>query len=241
MKTPKDVLALGRAIVQELDLPRRGATLERWLAHHLAEVLEQVDHAGDGDRPALERQAVELILTLWEKRWSLPVGFHPVSGYRRVIEVLDRLAPESNPWLHSGHRDELLDDMFQILSRCVVSGLLLTLEPGLRDLTPGEIKALGNREAALLSTLESWRRSHVRASPRFGFVHGGTKAVGTGMDDDAGKSTDVDEDHATEVRDVSEKDRLHAAIVEDLERMRIRLSELSDRWRKTRPNGSAIK
>ena len=232
-------MALGRAIVKELDLPQRGATLERWLAHHLAEVLDHVDHADDRDRPALEKRAVELILTLWEKRWSLPAGFGPVSGFSRAIEALDRLLPESNPWLMPG-RDDELRDMFDILSGCVVSGILLSLGPNSRALTPEERKALGDDEAALLTTLERWREHNVRANSKLDVEFVFTEVAGaSGEENEVGQRMDAHEDCLTE-RDVPDADRLQAVLIEDLERMQTRLSHLLSRWRKARPDEPEI-
>ena len=240
MKSPKDVLALGRAIVQELDLPTHGATLERWLAHHLAEVLDHVDHADERDRPDLERQAVELILTLWEKRWSLPPGFGPVSGYRRTIEILDRLAPDSNPWLRSKRSDELLCDMFDVLSRCVMSGLLLALGTNSGELTPEKKNALDDSEVVLLTALERWRKHYVPAKSKLDLEFVTSRAVSASSEREVAQPTDVDASQSTGGRDASDADGLHAALVEDLERMQTRLSDLLDRCRKARPKELGI-
>lgn len=70
---PKDPLALGRVIVDELELPATGATLERWMAHELADLLLRADRAeGALDRSALEERAMGLIVDLWNRREALP-------------------------------------------------------------------------------------------------------------------------------------------------------------------------
>lgn len=68
MKSPKDVLELGRAIVRELELEARGKVLERWLAHHLAELMAEADRAIGLEKAPAERQVVDLILRLWSRR-----------------------------------------------------------------------------------------------------------------------------------------------------------------------------
>ncbi len=64
VETSADVLGLGQAIVEELGLPPHAA-LERWMAHHLASILEEMDQTNDGDRSTLEDDAVALVLRLW--------------------------------------------------------------------------------------------------------------------------------------------------------------------------------
>ncbi len=98
LKSPKDILALGQAIVRELELDDRGAVLERWLAHHLAELMSEADREVGPTKAAAEQQAVDLILRLWMHRRVLPEPVDPLGGYRDAIAVLGRLMPEADPW-----------------------------------------------------------------------------------------------------------------------------------------------
>lgn len=229
MKLPKDVLALGRALVDELDLPARGATLERWMAHEVADLLLQVDQAEDAaERSALVERAVRLIVHLWSKRWSLPDGFGPVSGYRGVIEVLRRLDPGASPLVRLGPTDEVRE-MFEMLNRCVVGGLLLTLGRW-RRLTPQERDALDDDEAELVLALERSVEDYVQVTARFDteFIHVGESGNEVGEE---GASEVIDESLKVEGYRRPDVDRLHAAILENLKRMQEQLSRLLDRWR----------
>ena len=227
LKMPKDLLTLGRTIVEELDLPRRGATLERWMAHEVAGLLEREDGAENAaDRSAAGDRASRLILELWSRRWSLPEGFGPVSGYRKAIEMLYLLDADTKPLLRRGAAGEELSEMFDVLSRCLVGALLLAIEPYTRDVTAVESEALGEDEMAVVSLLERWRKRYVALAslPSVRFVRQG-EVVDT--KDPGGAEEGLDE----EGDNTPDEDQLRAAILEDLEGVQKRLSGLLDRWR----------
>ena len=46
LKLPSEVLKLGSRIVHELELDQRTSTLSRWMAHHLAEIIEAAEKGG---------------------------------------------------------------------------------------------------------------------------------------------------------------------------------------------------
>ena len=85
-RAPNDVVALGRAIVEGLDLPNVGATLERWMAHHLAGVLRELSETNEDGRSALEKEARELVVALWSRRWL--VG-RKAAQRRELMRLLD--------------------------------------------------------------------------------------------------------------------------------------------------------
>ena len=65
-KRSQDVIALGKTIVDELNLANSCETLAKWMAHYLSEQMKLVEDEAD---PALkqkaEQQCVELILQIW--------------------------------------------------------------------------------------------------------------------------------------------------------------------------------
>ena len=103
-------MALGQVIVRQLETESHGAVLERWLAHHLAEVMAEVDHAVGPEKADAESRAVDLILKLWTHRRALPEPVDPLGGFRKAIEVLGRLAPEADPWRRH-HRSGTYEDL----------------------------------------------------------------------------------------------------------------------------------
>ena len=67
--------------------------LERWLAHHVAEVIAEADQAVGPAKAASEARAVDLILQLWVHWRALPEPVDPLGGYREAVGVPDRLVP----------------------------------------------------------------------------------------------------------------------------------------------------
>ena len=244
MKSPKDVLALGQVIVRQLDLEDRGTVLERWLAHHLAEVIAEVDQAVGPAKAASEAQAVDLVLKLWAHRRALPEPADPLGGYRQAVEVLGRLVPEANPWAYLRRpetHDGLLREMFALLSRIVQAGLLLTQISRVRPVTAEESKGLEEEEIHLQSVFEQWMpffaRLPSRPDVKIEFVGAGAaEDTEIGVDEKLERVGDSDgRDHMSDEQATPTDARLHAAIVSDLEDMQSNLADLLTRWRNSSP------
>ena len=94
MKLPRDVLALGRHLVRELGFDDQRDTLGRWMAHHLAELINKAENGATGtERVRARKNATETILKIWEHRASLPGNAYPLAPYKDILKVLDRLRP----------------------------------------------------------------------------------------------------------------------------------------------------
>ena len=93
------VLELGRHLVNELGLGDSTDTLGRWMAHHVAELMERAAKESDPDlRRRAQDQAVETILRIWERRASLPRDADPLKKYARIVDLLAQLEEPPNPW-----------------------------------------------------------------------------------------------------------------------------------------------
>ena len=242
MKSPKDVLALGQVIVRQLELQDRGTVLERWLAHHLAEVLAEASRAVGPAKKASEAQAVDLVLKLWAHRRALPESVDPLGGYRKAVEVLGLLMPEANPWAHYSEPntyESLLRETFELLSMIAIAGVVLTQAPRVRPITEQELKALEKEERYLHSTLERWTlffaRSTSKPKTKIEIV-----STDTTEDAEADRESERVGDSSNQARTSGEQVRLdeadlHAAIVSDLERMQTDLTDLLTRWRESSP------
>ena len=233
MKSPKDVLALGQLIVRQLDLEEQGHVLERWLAHHLAEVMSEADEAVGSAKAEVEARAVDLILKLWTHRRALPEPIDPLGGYEKAIKVLGLLMPETNPWRHfrrSDTHEDLLFDMFGILSRIVVAGLLLTQVSRIGPITTEEFRGLEEEEIHLHSMLEEWKAVlHPQPRPEIeiDFID-----PAIDLDEVPENPTDSnDEDQNPNGQDARDENHFHSIILADLERVQITLAALLDRWR----------
>jgi hypothetical protein len=90
---PRDVLELGRALVEELGLDPGVDTLSRWMAHYIAELIEEAENAKVEDRPAKLATCADAILALWERRHQLPNGKRPFEDMEPILRVLESLDP----------------------------------------------------------------------------------------------------------------------------------------------------
>ena len=163
-------MALGRVIVRQLELQDSGTVLDRWIAHHLAEVIARGRTSLSGrQKVESEARAVDLVLKLWAHRRALPEPVDPLGGYRKAVEVLGRMAPDANPWAYyrqSGTYNDLLREMFELLSTIMVAGVLLTQVSRERPITEEESKALEEEERYLHSMLEQWMSFVVHWPPK---------------------------------------------------------------------------
>lgn len=157
--SPKDVLALGRRIVNELQLDARESVATRWLAHHAAELIQQAESSEGPEKTAAQERAVATILKLWEKRRELPGDVDPLGTYRKAIQVLARLAPDADPWTRyrgQGGFEDLLSHIFDIVRRSVVAGVLLTQVDRPSVVGTEKLSFLDPEEVTLHGALAEW-------------------------------------------------------------------------------------
>lgn len=242
MKSPKDVLALGQVIVRQLELQDRGTVLERWMAHHLAEVMVEASQAVGPAKEAAEARAVGLVVKLWVHRRALPEPVDPLGGYRKAVQVLSRLIPEANPWAYyrrSGTYEGLLGEMFELLGKIVLAGVLLTQVSRVRPVTEQEFMALEEEERYWHSTLEQWMpfiaRSPSRPEIEFEFVNTYTTEDAEPDRESERVGDSGDRERSSEEQVGSDEVSFHAMIVSNLERMQTDLADLLTRWRESPP------
>jgi hypothetical protein len=230
LTSPKDVLDLGESIVRHLQIDDRGAILDRWLAHHLAEMLSNVQQATGTEKEAAEGKAVDLVLKLWSHRRALPEAADPLGGYRDAIAVLGRLVPDANPWARyrgSQPKEHLLRELFTCMSKAVLGGILLSHLSRPRPTTPAEKKALQKEELILLEAMEAWMpfASPDAAVPdiRVVIMDAGTDTPETEVQKpEQPKSSGGDENLEESIR---------AVVTDNLELIQQRLAELTQRWK----------
>ena len=156
---PSEVLKLGSRIVRELRLEHTD-TLGRWMAHHLAEVLQDVDSAREDEKELVRNRAVDLILKLWSHKRSLPGAAYPLTNLERAISVLARLSPDTSPfqWIRTGEKEKLLARVFDGLRLVVIRGVILISRTS--DF-PEDYEAarpfLNEDEQKLLDAFKSWK------------------------------------------------------------------------------------
>jgi hypothetical protein len=110
--------------VEELELDPGVDTLARWMAHHLAELIDQADNAADpAVRAKASEQAVSTILRLWEHR-SAYKRINPLADLAPALSVLRALGAGAPPWMRSfsgssGNAAQLVYDLLRRLVICL--------------------------------------------------------------------------------------------------------------------------
>lgn len=158
-KLPNVVLKLGSRLVRELRLEHTD-TLGRWMAHHVAEVLQDVDSASEDDRELAHNRAVDLILKLWSHKRSLPGAAYPLSNLEHAISVLARLSPDTSlfQWISSDEKEKLLAQVFDGLRLVVIRGVILISKTSdFPDDYEATIPFLDEDEQKLLEAFKSWK------------------------------------------------------------------------------------
>jgi hypothetical protein len=94
-KQLREIIELGEALVAELGLDQSNDVLGRWMAHHLAKLIEAAKSAADDARVAAEDRCVTAILEVWRHRNCLPHGARPFEPAERVLDVITALDPDA--------------------------------------------------------------------------------------------------------------------------------------------------
>jgi hypothetical protein len=108
---------LGQRILNDLGLTNGVDTLSRWMAHRIAELIEQADQAyTPQERETARQECTELIIRLWERRWQRSNG-RPFSEIISDLEQLTapppsqygaEVSPSENTWIGAMSRLEQL-------------------------------------------------------------------------------------------------------------------------------------
>ena len=160
-KLPSEVLRLGARIVRELEVDQSTSTLNRWMAHHLAEVIKNAESEEGTSKDVLQEKAVRLVMDLWGNRRSLPGNAYPLSQLEDVISVIKRLSPEASPFRRRLGDDveELLSRVFNALQVVVIHGALLVAKDSeLTDDVETATPFLGDEEILVVETVKGWTK-----------------------------------------------------------------------------------
>lgn len=149
------MLALGEFLVKELKLRERGDWLERWLAHHLAELIARVDANGGAGELA---EATDIILRLWAGRANLPGTVNPLGRYREALEALLALREGQVPRVSFRSKPSSLVALCDRIPRLLQALLALSaVTQGGDEQTPRAVAdCLAEEERKLLASLEVW-------------------------------------------------------------------------------------
>jgi hypothetical protein len=219
--------------VRQLDLDARGELPSRWMAHHVAELIDAAEQSEGEEKRLAEERAVTLIQKLWSNRRALPSPADPLAGYAPAIKLLSTMVPGGDPWSVYGRQssnDGLLRDMYAALVHLVMSGLLLTRGQEIRAIDEAERRVLSEEELQLIGFFERWRPFFATPLPKEGALDELYKRFITGDLDPV-----VEEQAASKPDNAAlpDLDAERRAILSHAELFQARLATLIENWRKT--------
>jgi hypothetical protein len=158
------IIDLGERILAELEDDRTGNTLTRWLAHHVAGLVDAADRAraaGDADADARAAAARAAILELWQHHSAWPSGWPPARA-TAIVRLLQNLPDLEDPgWIRASALGRLQDLHHHVLA--LLAELVAVPGDGVEEgwlrstgqhLTPDEVTLL-TRAASAPQRLDS--------------------------------------------------------------------------------------
>lgn len=102
LKAQQEIVNLGKTIVKELELDPGVDTLSKWMAHYAAEKIKSAEELTGNKKSATEKECIEIILKLWEQRWSIPNTKPFLRDFEPLLETLEKLNPKNEvPFFYS--------------------------------------------------------------------------------------------------------------------------------------------
>ncbi len=157
-------MGLGQYLVHELDFEEGVNTLGRWMAHYLAELINEAENGSTvAKRTRARKEAAVTILKIWNHRMSLPGRAYPLSPYMDLLRKIDRLHLNNNPFRYIGQdtankKGVFAVELFDGLSRLIISLLLMDTDfrEESEEINPVAIAAMDETEQRLLTALQNW-------------------------------------------------------------------------------------
>lgn len=91
------VLALGRKIVEQLNLATSVNTLGRWMSHYIAELICKCESVETEHKADVQKECFDTILALWKHRSELPNGTRPFEDLEPITRAIESVDPEGKP------------------------------------------------------------------------------------------------------------------------------------------------
>jgi hypothetical protein len=112
LEAQKKINELGKTIVTELKLDPGIDTLSKWMSHYLAEKMELAKTLQGKEKIEVDKECVEIILKIWDKRWSIPNEKSFYNDFKPLMETIKKLNPnrEYPFFYHSAIQSELYNE-----------------------------------------------------------------------------------------------------------------------------------
>ncbi|UWQ50649.1 hypothetical protein K3720_04375 [Leisingera caerulea] len=166
----KSILTLGTALIKELELDDAD-TLDRWMAHHIADLMYRAENTTGPGKPEAERECRNAIVELWKHRAGHSRRLDRFGRSESLLQLLrrnrwERLSPpksvshsdekESDNWFRAAQElresfEELQRVAFELAARAIP-------ESERNSLDAAKGSSLLDKDAELLSTLVRWSK-----------------------------------------------------------------------------------
>jgi hypothetical protein len=93
--THKEVIQLGRLLVEQLGQEPATDMTCRWMAHHVAELIVEAEKAKGTKKASARERCVRTILDLWERNAVMPAGRQPFENFTPILATLDAINPDN--------------------------------------------------------------------------------------------------------------------------------------------------
>ena len=95
----EEILKLGKKLIKELELVYTGNTLARWMAHYLAELINNIDKCeSKEEKIKFQKECCNIILEIWQKRERVPIE-KPTDRLKPIIDVISLLKKNEHPFI----------------------------------------------------------------------------------------------------------------------------------------------
>jgi hypothetical protein len=94
LKVQQKIIELGKKIVKELELDPGVDTISKWMSHYLAERIELAKTLKGVKKKNADKECVEIILKLWDRRWLIPNKKPFFSDFEPLMKTLEKLNPD---------------------------------------------------------------------------------------------------------------------------------------------------
>lgn len=92
-ETKQKTINLGKLLVKELELEQSVDTLGRWMAHHLATKITEVENAKGKAKDTIEKECADLILKIWSHRRKKTANAKSFHNFEQIFDTLTQLNP----------------------------------------------------------------------------------------------------------------------------------------------------
>lgn len=97
---------LAREIIEEFNSDNQYDILPRWMAFHLANLMNQAEATEGEEKIEIEAKCEALILEIWKYKVCLPGSNNPLARFEKLFRVLESLDPDTKSFIFLRNFDD---------------------------------------------------------------------------------------------------------------------------------------